>query len=123
MSSNPSIGQRISEARAQKDYSVVETARLVGVTTRTIRRWESGKSTPRGYKLQHLSGILGIPLGWLLEGSTQFEPQDDSGRHLKILGNKIERISRLQQELTTLNNEVAVSVEELHKSEEDAVSL
>lgn len=117
LSSNQEIGQRITEARASKDYTVDDTARLSGVTAKTIKRWEAGKSTPRGYKMQHLSGILGVPLGWLLEGGEQYEREEDSSHQLKVLGNKIERISKLQQELTTLNKEVANSVEELHKNE------
>lgn len=119
MSTDVALGNRLSDTREIKRYSTLEIAQKIGVTEKTIQKWESGKSKPRANKLQMLSGILGVPLLWLINGEDQFEQYIEAPSQLEVLSKKIERLSELQQEMNDLTEEVVSEVEELHKIEED----
>ena len=119
MSTDVALGIRLSDTRENKNYSTLEIARRIGVTEKTIKNWESGKSKPRANKLQMLSGVLGVPLLWLINGEEQFEQYIESPSQLEALSKKVERLSELQQEMNELTEEVVNEVEELHKIEED----
>ena len=113
------LGNRIAEARGLKEYTIKEAARRMSVTEKTFKNWESGKSKPRGSKMQMLAGVLGVSLLWLLNGEEQFEPEVINFSQIEKLSQKVERMTQLQQELAELTGEVVSEVEELHQIEED----
>ncbi len=119
MPTNAMLGTRIAEARGLKAYTIKEAARRMSVTEKTFRKWEDGKSKPRANKMQMLAGVLGVSLLWLLNGEEQFEPDANNPSQLEKLGQKVERITQLQQELSALTVEVISEVEELQQVEED----
>lgn len=65
-----SLGQRIQRLRTQSPYSMVELARLAGVTKPTLWKWETGKAHPRHGSLTLLAAALGVEEAELLYGST-----------------------------------------------------
>ena len=119
MSSNPEFGNRLRDAMANKGYSAADTARLIGVTEKTVKRWVAGNSEPRSNRMQMLSGVLGVPLMWLINGGAQFEQEVTPLSQIERLGQKLERMTELQHELMVLSSEVADEVEELQMIEED----
>lgn len=123
MSADTELGLRITEARTMKNYSVSDIARLIGVTEKTVRKWESGKKEPRSNRFQMLAGVLGVPLGWLLDGSGDFDHEVPSTDQLRALGLKIDRMAKLQQELVMLSDEIVAEVAELQQIEEDLAIL
>lgn len=65
------LGDRLTAAREAADHSVPELADALGVRPSTVAGWEADQAEPRAVFLGRLSGILGVPLVWLLTGQGQ----------------------------------------------------
>ena len=62
------IGKFISALRKQQGLTQEQLGEKLGVTNKTVSRWETGKYMPDLDKLQDLSAILGISVNELLAG-------------------------------------------------------
>ena len=62
------IGRFICTVRKQQGMTQEQLGARLGVTNKTVSRWETGKYMPDIDKLQELSGILGISINELLAG-------------------------------------------------------
>ena len=62
------LGKRITSSRKAKGWTQSELAQRLGVKDTTIIDWESEKTEPRASRLANLSGVLGVPLVWLIAG-------------------------------------------------------
>lgn len=62
------FGDRLAAAREAAGLKPKQLAQKVGVKAGTLRNWEQDLSEPRANRLSMLSGILGVSLGWLLNG-------------------------------------------------------
>lgn len=62
------IGKFISTMRKQRGMTQEQLGEKLGVTNKTISRWETGKYMPDIDKLQELSSVLGISIDELLAG-------------------------------------------------------
>lgn len=118
-----SLGERISEAREERGLSSAQAARRTGVTTKTLKNWESGKTRPRPNKLQLLSGVLGVPMLWLIDGHGEFDPIIHGPSKLAQLEQKMERMNELQRQLYLLCNEITGEIAELRKLDEELEEL
>ena len=67
-SETATFGDRLSAAREAQGLTIADLARKLGVRAETIGHWEADASAPRGNRVQMLSGLLGVSLGWLLTG-------------------------------------------------------
>jgi transcriptional regulator with XRE-family HTH domain len=105
-----SIAHRLVEAREAAGLSQAEAARLAAVSLKTLKAWENGKTTPRPNKLQMLSGVLSVPLLWLLGGGEQYEPVDTRTSRLDMLEQKVSRLADLQREINTISGEIAADL-------------
>lgn len=123
MPTNRKFGNRIAQARNQKGYTLKEAARRMSVTEKTFENWEEGKILPRANKVQMLAGVLGVSLLWILDGEEQFEAEAGCLSQLEKLGQKVERISQLQQELNQLTNAVISEFGALQQIEDDLRTL
>lgn len=65
------ISHRIALARTGKNMNQSELARALGVSPQAVQSWESGKSQPRGPRLQALAKLLGVSLEYLMSGVTE----------------------------------------------------
>ena len=55
--------------RIRSGYSQAEVARAIGVSTRTLTNWETGKSLPPlGSGLRNLAAFLRVSPGYLVNG-------------------------------------------------------
>lgn len=123
MSSDTTLGERISEAREACGLSTAQAARRMAIKTSTLRNWEYGTTVPRPNKLQMLAGVLGVPLLWLVQGSEQHDPIIDRPSRMELLQRKIDRLSRLQKTVARLSTEIADEVELMRKIEEEIEEL
>lgn len=67
-----SIGSRIKSKRTERGFTRKELAEDVGVTERSIHRWENG--TPEVSDIEHLKQLaraLGVSLEWLMGGASK----------------------------------------------------
>ncbi len=62
------IGKFICAKRKQRGLTQEQLGEKLGVTNKTVSRWETGKYMPDIDKLQELSAILGISINELLAG-------------------------------------------------------
>jgi len=62
------IGKFICAMRKQQGMTQEQLGERLGVTNKTVSRWETGKYMPDIDKLQELSAILGISINELLSG-------------------------------------------------------
>lgn len=69
------IGKFIGKVRKEKNMKQKDLASLLGVTSKTVSRWETGKYMPDISLFPSISGILGISLNELMQGE-------------RIIGNK-----------------------------------
>ena len=73
------IGKFICAMRRQQGMTQEQLGERLGVTNKTVSRWETGKYMPDIDKLQELSAILGISINELLAG----EQIDDAADFVK----------------------------------------
>ena len=73
------LGQKIYEARAQKNISQTELAEALDVSRQSISKWETDAALPEIDKLIALSRYFGVPIGALLglEDELTDEPPED----------------------------------------------
>lgn len=62
------IGKFISTLRKEKKLTQEQLAEKIGVTNRSISRWENGKTMPDLSLLEPLSNLLGITINELISG-------------------------------------------------------
>lgn len=123
MSSDTTLGERITEAREASGLSTAQAARRMAIKTSTLRNWEAGTTEPRPNKLQLLAGVLGVPLLWLVQGSEEHDPMLDRPTRLEVLQQKIGRLKSLQTRMTRLSAEIADEIELIRKLEQELEDL
>ena len=57
-----SIATKIKALRERAKWTQAGLAHHLGVTEKTVRRWETGEDTPRPRIRQALAAALGVPL-------------------------------------------------------------
>lgn len=67
---NYDLGNRIYELRKQKNLSQKELGNLLGVSNKSVSKWENGVTVPKTETLVKLAGILGVSPQELLQGKT-----------------------------------------------------
>lgn len=68
------IGQFLSQLRREKNLTQQELGEKLGVTNKTVSRWETGNYLPPVEMLQQLSELYGITINEILSG----EPLSDA---------------------------------------------
>ena len=107
-----SIAARLIDAREAAGLTIEEAARRAAVSVRTLKAWESGKTTPRPNKLQMLAGVLNVSIVWLLTGQGEgvSAPAEANGeeelsmlaelRDIRLSQTRlIERLARIEKRL------------------------
>jgi len=75
------FSRRLIRARESKDLSQSDIARTLGVTPQAVQKWESGKNTPRGKRLEALAEAVSSSVGYLMAG--QGDPSVEDGPEIK----------------------------------------
>ncbi|MEM9394128.1 MAG: helix-turn-helix transcriptional regulator [Pseudomonadota bacterium] len=105
------FGDRLATAREATGLSQSQLARQLGVKLATLRGWENDVAEPRANRVQMLSGMLNVTLGWLLTGDT-------SEVHLTEAGSGVDGsdpvpeilhdLQMLRAELARINTDMAL---------------
>ncbi|MGK0272129.1 MAG: transcriptional regulator with XRE-family HTH domain [Cocleimonas sp.] len=104
------LGHRISIARKDKGYSEAEFGMHLGVKASTIKKWENEKIAPRANRLHMMSGILNVPLLWLLAGGDHIPEPEGAYTDQDAMNFKLEQAENSLQELGTLLAEMKILV-------------
>lgn len=70
-----SQGHRIVEARSAAGLGQAELAERLGVTARTLSRWENDHREPKRSALRAIAEVTGARLEWLLTGQEPMRPE------------------------------------------------
>ena len=62
------FGDRVAAGRENLGLTQEELSKRLGIKLKTLQSWENDMGEPRANKLQMLSGVLNVSLGWLLNG-------------------------------------------------------
>jgi repressor LexA len=72
------IGDRIREARDNKELDQAKLADKAGIVTRTLQRWEKGEQIPDGISITKIAKATGVHPHWLLTGEGELYPQPEA---------------------------------------------
>ena len=87
-----SIGKFISQKRKEKNMTQEQLAEKLGVSNKTVSKWECGKCMPDYSIVKPLCQELGITVSELMDG-------EDKGTHNdELLLNMLERIQALEKQ-------------------------
>ena len=62
------IGERLREARENKEMDQATLSGKIGVVTRTLQRWEKGEQIPDGITITRIAKATNVQPTWLLTG-------------------------------------------------------
>lgn len=66
------------ELRAQKGCKDSDVAKATGITKSTFSDWKSGRSKPKGEKLEKIADYFGVSVEYLMTGSESAREDDTS---------------------------------------------
>jgi transcriptional regulator with XRE-family HTH domain len=98
-------------ARKNKGYSKAELATRMGVKISTIEKWEKEITTPRANKLHIMSGILSVPLLWLMAGADHIPDSSGAYTDQEAINFKLEKAEQGLRELGSLLAEIKILVQ------------
>ena len=78
------IGKFIGEIRKEKNMKQVELAEKLGVTSKTISRWETGKYMPDLSLFTDISKILGVTINEILQGERLIKKKNSDSVEIEI---------------------------------------
>lgn len=117
MTIQSTMGSRIEQARVQIGLTSSQLANRAGVRSNTLENWENDRSEPRAEKLIKLSGILQVPLIWLLTGETlESSKAKPRASETTNITQKLDRAVALQQDLAALLIEISADVARLQRA-------
>jgi transcriptional regulator with XRE-family HTH domain len=110
------MGTRIRQSRTRLSLTTRQLATRIGVKPSTLENWESDKSEPRANRLVMLSGILGVPVVWLLNGeapdaAAAMPAFDDAA----AIAQKLEAAVAMQRDLAALLLDISANVARLRR--------
>lgn len=85
------IGDRIREARENKELDQASLAEKAGVVTRTLQRWEKGAQVPDAVALMKLAKATNVQPTWLLTGEGEMYSPPSRPENVYPLANSLRR--------------------------------
>jgi len=93
------IAEKIKKIRKEKGMSQAGLAKKIGVNTRMISLYESGKSTPSMETVQKLAGLFGVTADYLFhEGPVDYESMDIKDKSLIPVFEEIDQMNEKEKE-------------------------
>ena len=86
------LSTRIKAARKEKRLTQPDLADELGVSYMTVRRWETGKASPRIKEIEKLSKVLNIPMEYFMSPDDA-PPQAQESQNIPININNTQEVS------------------------------
>ena len=97
------MSTRIINAREASGYTQAQLALRMGINKSTLANWENSHTSPRSNKLLELSGVLNVPVLWLIAGAeSPAEVTTPDLSETLMLEQKLDRADLLINELSAL---------------------
>lgn len=90
-----SIGERLREARENKQLDQTTLADKAGIVARTLQRWEKGEQVPDGVAITRLAKATGVQASWLLTGEGDMYAVPSRPENMYLLPGASRRKNRL----------------------------
>lgn len=111
------LGDRLAAAREAAGLSQAKLAGKIGVKVDTLEAWEEDRREPRANRLQMLTGLLGVSLGWLLTGAGEGpEHPDDFNAIPQDVDELLLEMRRLRTQITHASTKLAEVEKRLRKA-------
>ena len=68
---NREIGEKIKKLRKERNITITDLGRIVGMSKSTVSMWEQGLRRPEYEELQKLSDFFGKSISYFLESDQQ----------------------------------------------------
>lgn len=113
------IGNRIKRYRMNNNYSQKDLANILGVSTRSIVRWEQGKNKPNADELKKLSTLLCVDEDELINDSDNNDEDllDDEPSVLDRISEGVENLVTGQETI----NDTLLSTKNIYCSKQDQI--
>jgi len=105
------LGGRIITAREAQELTTSQLARRLGVTSTTMRSWETDRSEPRSNRLINLAGVLNVSPSWLLTGYGERPSNSLSETEIQHLQSSVQRIREQAAQIIDELNELESRLE------------
>lgn len=103
------MGQRIKQARLDKNLTQQELAELVHAKQHSVSGWESGRHRPDITTIEYLCGVLGVSVDYLL-GKTEKK----TGRKDRDVGGVTKVISKAYPDVTAEEYALIKKIRTIH---------
>lgn len=107
------IGKFIAGCRKEKNMTQCQLAEALGISDKTISKWETGKGLPEAGFMASLSGILGITVNELLAGERipDAEYQERAEETLVALAEMKSEVEGVKKEVSSMKHRMEHSAE------------
>lgn len=107
-------GLRIKQYREKNNYSQEDLAGFLGVTRRTISRWEQNKSKPNADELSRVAKFIGVSEEELLS-------EDDAACSTNVLERISDSVDNLVSGQETINESIVTKHDEYSKKQDELI--
>lgn len=107
-------GLRIKQYRENNNYSQEDLAGFLGVTRRTISRWEQNKSKPNADELSRVAKFIGVSEEELLS-------EDDTACSTNVLERISDSVDNLVSGQETINESIVSKHDEYSKKQDELI--
>lgn len=107
-------GLRIKQCRENNNYSQEDLAGFLGVTRRTISRWEQNKSKPNADELSRVAKFIGVSEEELLS-------EDDTACSSNVLERISDSVDNLVSGQETINESIVTKHDEYSKKQDELI--
>lgn len=107
-------GLRIKQYRENNNYSQEDLAGFLGVTRRTISRWEQNKSKPNADELSRVAKFIGVSEEELLS-------EDDTACSSNVLERISDSVDNLVSGQETINESIVTKHDEYSKRQDELI--
>lgn len=90
------IGNKISEARKEKNLSQAQLAKTLSVSSQAVGKWERGESMPDIITFNRLAEVLGVDLNYF---SDSFQPESNKDESAESLNKSVESLTESPADL------------------------
>ena len=112
---------RIKELRKQRKLSQEKFAEIVGVSRRTVQKWESGETTIKAVKTKQLADYFEVSEGYLLGYSQSQDIPDEKWLQLSKRQQYIQKLTNIK--ISLLREQEEISAQDLRNIKKEARNL